>query len=387
MTQIRTDGCRSVAIVHDYFTQRGGAERVAEWLTKRYPDSRLYTSVMDPGAAPASVDPGRIRMTPLQRLREAGVPLKALAPVLPTMFARLDLGSPDLVVSSSSAFAHHVRPGPRAVHICYCHTPASFLWEPREYFRTQRAVGRTAAPPLAIMRRWDRSAARRVDVYIANSSFTADRIRANYGREARVIYPPIDTAYFAPSDERSGRFLLVARLRPHKALDLAITAANELHLPIDVIGEGSDRSRLEAMAGPTVRFLGRRTDSDVAMALARCVALVVPGIEDFGMTTAEVQAAGRPPVALDAGGTPEIVRDGQTGFLVAQRTALAFGRAMLRAQREELDPRALVASARRFDSSVFDRAIGLVVETAFAYRQQARLSPIMAASSPAAMGK
>jgi glycosyltransferase involved in cell wall biosynthesis len=220
------------------------------------------------------------------------------------------------------------------------------------------------APALAAVRRSDLEAASRVDVYVANSAFTAGRIHDAYGREAPVIYPPVQTSAFEPTDERSGRFLVVARLRRHKGLDLAIAAANRHDLPLDIIGAGSDRRRLERLAGPAVRFLGRRTDAEVANAMARCTALLVPGIEDFGLATAEVQSAGRPPIAFTASGAREIVQDGVTGFLVSERSVEAIGDAMLRAIREPLEAQALVRSARRFDQAVFDHAIADLVEKA-----------------------
>jgi glycosyltransferase involved in cell wall biosynthesis len=358
------DGGSSVVLVHDHFTQRGGAERVAEHLATLYPDAPLYTSVIDPGVAPPSVAPGRIRTTSLQRLHDAGVPLAALAPFLHAAFGALDLGSPGVVISSSASFAHHVRPRAGTVHICYCESPPRFVWESRDYFGERVAATRVAAPAVPVLRRWDRDAARRVHRYVANSRFTAARIWQVYRRRASVIHPPVATSSFVPSDERSGRFLVVARLRRYKALDRVVMAANEHGLPLDVIGEGPDRGRLETLAGPTVRFLGRLDDADVAAQMARCIALVVPGVEDFGLTMAEVQAAGRPPIALATGGALDIVRDGETGFLVAEPTAAAVGAAMRRAQHVELDRRALVTSARRFDQAVFDAAIDEVVEQA-----------------------
>jgi glycosyltransferase involved in cell wall biosynthesis len=293
-----------------------------------------------------------------------GVPLKAMAPLLPTAFAGLDVGSPGVVVSSSSAFAHHVRTPVGTTHICYCHTPPPFLWSRRQYFEERGGRGRLAAPALAAVRRVDRAAAGRVDIFVANSRFTAQRLAANYGRVAIVIHPPIDTAAFSPTDERSGRFLVVARLRRYKSLDVAIEAATSLGLPLDVIGVGPDRARLQSRAGPTIRFHGRLSDGEVAAAMARCAALIVPGVEDFGMTTAEVQAAGRPPVAFAAGGALEIVRDGETGYLVAERTPQAVGAAMQRALREELDRDALVASARRFDRAGFDASLRELIQYA-----------------------
>lgn len=360
----------NVALVHDYFTQRGGAERVAAHLAQLFADAPLYTSVLDPDAAPDAVDRARIRTTTLQRLRPH-LPLRSLAPLMPRAFASLDLGAPDVVICSSSAFAHHVRAPAGAVQVCYVHTPAPFLWSAQRYFERNRGAGALSAPALALMRRRDRRAVARADVLVANSRFTAERVGEIYGRRARVIHPPVDTARFTPARERSGRFLVVSRLRPHKALDLVIAAANALRLPLDIIGDGSDRPRLAALAGPTVCFRGRCSDDQVAHAMARCTALVDPGIEDFGMVIAEVQAAGRPPVAVAAGGAREIVRDGVTGFLAPTQSVEAIGDAMLRALRTPLDVDALVASARRFDVAVFDSAIHALVDELVAARTPA----------------
>jgi glycosyltransferase involved in cell wall biosynthesis len=352
-----------VGLVHDYFTQRGGAERLAERMAMLYPDAAVFTSVINPATAPHSIDARRITTSRLQRLYSAGVPLKALAPLMGAAFRALVIDEFDAVVSSSAAFSHHVRPGRDTVHLCYCHTPPAFLYR-AEYYAGSR-VGRLAMlPATASMRRDDRRAAARVDRYVANSHFTAARIKHSYGIGAEVLYPAIDTAAFTPTTDESGRFLVVSRLRPQKAIDLAIAAANLHGLPLDVVGEGSDRRRLEALAGPTVRFLGWQSDDAVASAMARCIALVVPGIEDFGMVSAEVQAAGKPPIGAAFGGTAEIVCDGVTGFLVTERTAASFGAAMLRAARERLDPDALVSSARRFDIATFAATLHrLVTET------------------------
>lgn len=362
-----------VAVVHDYFTQRGGAERVAARIAGSFAGSQVFAAVADPAALPPCLAASMVSTTPLQALLRVGLPLQALGPLLPAAFGALDLHSPEVVISSSSAFAHHVRPPAGAVHICYCHTPPRFLWETHEYFRERRALDWLAAPALAVLRAWDAAAARRADVYVANSAFTATRIRRTYGRDARVLYPPIEARAFRPSTERSGRFLIVARLRPHKRIDLAIAAANTFGLPLDIIGEGSDLDRLRGLAGPNVRFLGRCPDDAVAAAMARCAGLLVPGIEDFGMTTVEVQAAGRPPIAFAAGGSTEIIRDGWNGFLVKEQTVGAFGAGMLRALHEPLDPDRLVKSAARFGAQSFDAALrDLVAEVLATGRIAAR---------------
>ena len=372
-----------VAIVHDYFTQRGGGERVAARLAGLFAGSRAFAAVAELDLLPASLAAAGVTTTGLQRLLDAGLPLPALAPILPAAFGALDMGSPDVVVSSSSAFAHHVRPPRGAVHVCYCHTPPRFLWEPDEYFRERRLVRPLGAAPLAILRGWDAAAARRVTAYVANSRFTAARIGRIYGRQARVVSPPIETDAFRPTTDRSGRFLAVARLRPHKRLDLAIGAANAFDLPLDIIGDGSDLPRLRALAGPTVRFLGRRDDAEVARAMAACAGLIVPGIEDFGMTTAEVQAAGRPPIAFAVGGSVEIIDDGRTGFLVPEQSVAAVGAGMRRALCQPLEPAALVASAARFDALHFDAAVREVVAECLAAR---RTAPLGRAPRPAPAG-
>ncbi len=350
-----------IAIVHDYFTQQGGAERLVGELARVFPTATIHTSVVDRERLPASLRSATIRATPLQRLRRRGVPLTLLAPVLPTAFGRMRLDGARLVISSTTAFAHHVRPPDDAIHVAYCHSPPHFLWGTEDYFRGRAVMGRLLSPALEVLRRSDRAAAQRVDVYLANSRYTADRIRQVYGREATVVHPPVDTGALAPDPERSGRFLVVSRLRRHKRIDLAIAAATTNGWPLDIIGEGPDEPSLRRAAGPSVRFLGRLGDEAVRAAMARCVALIVPGTEDFGMTMAEVQAAGRPPVAFARGGALEIVRDGETGFLFDEPTSGSVAAAMRRAMTAGLDTDALVRSARRFDRARFDADVLVLI--------------------------
>jgi glycosyltransferase involved in cell wall biosynthesis len=351
-----------VAIVHDAFTQRGGAERLVEHLAAVLPDATVHTAVLDRDVVPDALARRGLQTSFLQPLARLGIPLKAMVPLLPVAFRRLPVAPADVVVASTASFAHHTARPRGSTLVVYCHTPPRFLWQSQEYFRSGSALALVAAPALAILRRLDRAAAARADLYVANSDHTANGIRAAYGRESVVVHPPIRTELFAPTDERSGRFLVVARLKRHKRIDLAVEAANLLGAPLDVIGEGPDLPRLQRLAGPTVRFLGRLSDADVAAAMARCDGLLVPAREDFGMTTAEVQAAGRPPIAFAGGGALEIIRDGETGFLFAEQTAEALAVAMERARREDLDPAALRASAMRFDAPIFDAAMVALVE-------------------------
>ncbi|MCI0582974.1 MAG: glycosyltransferase [Chloroflexi bacterium] len=354
-----------VALVHDYFTQLGGAERVVGRLHEILEPEIVAASVVDRRLLPPALADLAIRSTWLQPLLRAGAPLASMAPLLPAAFASLRLDGVDLLVSSTSAFAHHVRAPRGARHLAYVHTPARFIWQTDEYFREHRSQERALRPALAWFRRADRAAMARVDRLVANSAHTAARLRRIHGREAVVIHPPIDAAAFQPGDERSGRFLIVARLRPYKRLDLAIEAAARIGAGLDIIGNGPDLGRLRRLSGPGVRFLGHLPDLEVARAMAACDGLVVPGGEDFGLTMAEVQAAGRPPIALAAGGALEIVEDGRTGFLAPAQTVDAFATAMLRAREVPLEVDELAAAARRFDVPVFAAAMRAVIaETA-----------------------
>jgi glycosyltransferase involved in cell wall biosynthesis len=343
-----------VALVHDYMTQLGGAERVAGIMAAQaLPSARLLTSVHLTKAVPESLIGGRPWETSFLQPLAGRVPVKAMLPVLPRALASLDVGDCDLVVSSSSAFAHHVRPCAGATHVCYCAAPAHFLWNSHEYFRGREHLGRALSPLLSRLRQLDLQAASRVHRYFANSRYTAGRIASVYGREAQVIYPPVEVSRFHPSRERSGRFVVVSRLVATKRVDLVVEAANRYELPLDVIGSGPELGRIRRLAGPAVRVLGWQPDAEVRRAMAEATAVVVAGTEDFGLVTAETQASGRPPVAFAAGGASEIIEDGVTGFLFHEQTPEAIAAAMLRARDTRLDTADLVASASRFDVPLF----------------------------------
>jgi len=361
-----------VALVHDYFTQLGGAERFFEHLAALYPHAPIHASFADDATIPPSLRDRGLRLSLLQHVRRPGAPLAPLAPLMPYSFGRLDVGSCDVVLSCSSAFAHHVRVPVTATHVWYCHTPPRFLWQADEYFAERGATGVLVGPGLALARRLDRAAVRRIDVVLANSRYTAERLRSTYGREATVVHPPVPVDEFTPTDERSGRFLVVSRLRRHKRLELAIGAANALGVPLDVIGSGPDRPRLERLAGPSIRFHGRLPDAAVREAMSRCTAMIVPAAEDFGLTMVEVQASGRPPIAFARGGAVEIVRDGETGFLFAEPSVASVVGALERASRSGVEAEALVESARRFDVPVFEAAMTDAIAAARPLRSRGR---------------
>ena len=344
--------------------QLGGAERVAGRLARRFLDASLYTSVHREEIVPLEMIGGREWRTSFLQPAATRINLKTMLPLMPLALASLPVAEHDLVISSSSAFAHHARAGRDALHVCYCHTPPRFLWQGDAYFKGRPALRASLAPLLAVLRRLDQRASRRVDAYIAVSKHIAARIERVYSRESQVVHPPVEVGAFTQSSQRSGRFLVLSRLVASKRVELVIEAANRSSLPLDVIGTGPQLAGLRRIAGPTVRVLGWQPGPVVREALSTCEAVVIADEEDFGLVTVEAQASGRPPVAFAAGGALEIVEDGVTGYLFGSQEPDAISEAMLRARDERLAVADLVTSARRFDVATFherlDEALSVV---------------------------
>lgn len=354
-----------VAIVHDYLTQRGGAERVVLSLLRAFPGADLYTSVYDPDGTYPEFRDVEVRTSFLQRLPHRGDAFRALLPLYPLAFGRMRLEGHDLVVSSSSGWAHGVR-APGALHLCYCHTPPRFLHQTDRYLARGVAPGvlRPAlGPVLAALRRWDRTAATRPDAYVANSRAVADRIRTAYGREAELVHPPVDVERVVPGPPPGpdAPYLVVARLLPYKRTDLAVRVCTERRSPLVVVGDGPERRRLEALAGPGVRFLRGVSDDELLELLRSCRALIQPGEEDFGIAPLEANAAGRPTVAYRGGGALETVRDGETGVLFDAQTPEALSRALDRLEAGTWAPQRLRVHAEGFSEAAFVEGLWRVV--------------------------
>jgi glycosyltransferase involved in cell wall biosynthesis len=285
-----------------------------------------------------------------------------LLPLYPAAIESFDLSGYDLVVSSSSAWAHAVQCDEDTVHLCYCHNPFRYAWNELDSTLAGRdLLTRTALRSLfKRWRVWDRGAARRVDRYLTNSRTTRGRIKAYFERDSTVLYPPVETRRFSPG--RVGDYYLVlSELMPHKRIDVTVRAFNMLGLPLVVVGDGPDARPLQRLAGPSVRFTGRVSDESVADLLAGCRTLVVAAIEEFGIAAVEAQAAGRPVIAVRAGGTLETVRDGVTGcFWSGGAEELAAAVATF--DDAAVDPRACVRNAARFDVEIFRRALPREVE-------------------------
>lgn len=311
-----------VALVHDYLTQYGGAERVLEVLHSMYPDAQVFTSLYDADHLPPDLRDWDIRTSPLAKLPGAERTHRIWTPVYPQIFRQLGRSIPrdtDIVIADSSAWSHHAAPLSADIPlISYCHSPARFLYGDRDYLGATKlgALRPMANAVFRALRAQDQQAARRVTHFVANSNAVQERIRNVYDRDAEVIYPPIDTERFKPHAPVTPEdwYLVVSRLVPHKWIDRAVRASTAAQVPLKVIGSGRAEAELRAMAGSTVEFLGERTDAEVVDHMQRCRALILPGVEDFGMTAVEAQAAGRPVIAAGAGGALESVIDGVTGW-------------------------------------------------------------------------
>jgi lipopolysaccharide/colanic/teichoic acid biosynthesis glycosyltransferase/glycosyltransferase involved in cell wall biosynthesis len=369
----------SVAIVHDWLTSMRGAERVVEALYGVFPRADLYTLTWDPTRLSPALAERRATTSPIHRVANApfvGGRFRGLLPLFPRAVESFNLDQYSLVVSSSHCVAIGALASPTALHVAYVHSTMRYA---REGQRTYEAsvpgghVGRAAFRGAAhYLRRWELQAAARPHLLIANSSYTRERIRRYYRRDAEVIEPPIETSRFerAADDacklDEGDAFLVVSALVPNKRVDLALRAFQGRPERLVVVGDGPERAHLLTLAGPNVRMIPRVEEAELARLLARCRALVHPGVDDFGMVMVEALAAGKPVLACAEGGALDIVEDGKTGMLIEAPTVEAVRAAIDRFGRREagFDPAVLRAFARRFDRLHFERRFAAAVDEA-----------------------
>ncbi len=345
-----------IAVVHDYFVQLGGAEKVAEELYNMMPHADLFATVALKHRMPETLRAVPVTTTWMQQLPKMEKYYRQYFPLYPFAVRALDLLEYDLVISSSSGYVKGVRVNPNAIHICYCHTPMRWAWSFDSYSARERFGGGVQAilPSLIRgLRAWDEGAARQPDHFIANSQAVAERIRRSYGRHAEVIVPPIDIERFSVSREQDDYYLILARLVSYKRIDLAVSAFTRMKRRLVVIGTGPALEELKMGAGSTVEFVGRLSDSDVEGYVSRCRALIFPGEEDFGMAPVEVAAAGRPTIAYRAGGAIETVVDGVTGVFFDDQTTESLIEAVERFERSEWSPETIRRHAEGFSREVF----------------------------------
>lgn len=319
----------------------------------------MYVALYDPTRLPSAFADLPVIPSWLQRIPGATRRHRSLVPLMPAAFGRFRLQGYNVVISSSHACSKGVRVPRGTLHICYCHTPMRYAWDLQdEYLRGfSPALRPLARVMLARLRRWDTEVSQRVDYFIANSRFVAERIKRHYGREAVVIHPPVDTGYFTPRDGPGEYYLVVSRLVPYKRTDLAVQACTQLGLPLVVAGDGPEAARLRAMAGPTVRFVGEVDDARLREYYRGCTALIFPGIEDFGLVPVEAQACGRPVIAYEGGGALESVVPGISGLFFPEQTLDSLVAALRRFGPGAYQPTVIREHAERFSVQRFQREI------------------------------
>jgi glycosyltransferase involved in cell wall biosynthesis len=360
----------SVAIVHDYLNQPGGAERVVLEMASMWPDAPLYTSLYRPESTFPEFQGYDVRTSFLDRLPVDGG-FRALLPLYPAAFTSFGMLDEELVISSSSGWAHGVRTSPESVHVVYCYAPARWLYTPDRYLPSSLKQ-RLLSPVVSPLRRWDMGAARRADGYSVIAENVRRRVRAAYGIDAQVVYPPVDTERFTlrpPGD----RLLVVARLLPYKRIDLVIEAANRLGVGLDVVGVGPSYDELRAIAGPSVAFHGRLPDDAITELFETCLAFCSAGQEDFGLAPVESLAAGKPVVAFAAGGALETLEDGRTAAFFHEPTVDGVLSAIRRVQELDTSPEELAEAADRFSRGSF-RASLIAAVDAVAQTRDARVA-------------
>lgn len=356
-----------IALVHDWLTGMRGGEKCLEVLCELYPGAPIHTLVAYPEKVSETIRRHEIRSSFLQKLPGAERRYRSFLPLFPAAIQRFDFRDFDLILSSSHAVAKGVRVPPHALHISYVHTPMRYIWDMFDQYFNRATVGSVQLALIRLvaarLRKWDVRTADRVHHFIANSRYVAERIRRIYGRESTVIYPPVDVGRFSLSDRNDGGFLVVSALVPYKRVDLAVEAATREQLPLRVIGDGPERNRLEAMAGPTVRFEGWVDDAAIERAYASCQALLFPGEEDFGIVPVEAMACGKPVIAFGRGGAMETVIDGLSGLHFPEQTAASLAEAIGRFAGRRFDAAAIRSHAETFDRAIYrDRMSAFIDE-------------------------
>lgn len=373
---------RKVAIVHDWLTGMRGGEKVLEAICELYPEATLYTLVHVRGSVSPRIERHRIRRSPVQWLPRAGRFYRNYLPLFPAAVELFDLDRYDLVISSSHCAVKSIIRHPSATHVCYCHSPMRYAWDQFGAYFGPDQVGRRRSrllrPVMARLARWDAATAGRVDRFLANSQYVAGRIRRYYNRGSTVVYPPVDTTFYRLPDPARPRptepssFLVVSALVPYKRVDVAIAACRKAGVPLKIVGRGPEEPRLRQLGGTGVEFLGWRSDEEIRTLYAASTAVLLPGVEDFGMVPVEAQACGTPVVALGRGGARETVENGLTGILVEDDSIEGFAAALSRAQAARFDPRLIRERAERFSRERFLADFQTAVDDAMTERSLAR---------------
>lgn len=357
-----------IALVHDYLVQYGGAERVLECFTELFPHAPIYTIVYDKDSMHGIFSGKDIRASSLQKYKLARKKHRFFPPLMPVAIEEFDFFKYDIVLSDSSSFSKGIITHPGTLHISYVHTPMRYAWDDcQKYtqdFGFPKFIKSIVPYLMNYIRLWDKVSADRVDQYIANSNFVADRIHKYYRKNSTVIHPPVAINNFYVSNNQQPYFLMVGRLIAYKRHDIAIVAFNKLKLPLKIIGRGPEMDRLKKMAGPTIEFLGRVPEKDLPKYYAECQAFIFPQEEDFGIVAIEAMASGRPLIAYRGGDIPEHMEEGKAGIFFERQNSTDIIEAVKKIEAMSFDPEAIRKSVLKFDREIFKSRIKDYIEKA-----------------------
>lgn len=345
-----------IALVHDYLSQDGGAERVLKAMHEIWPEAPIFVLFHDPDKI-NYIKKENIRQSFLARLPLIRSHFQWYLPFMPLATEKYNLQDFDVVISSTSSFAKGLIVKPDTLHLSYCHTPPRYLWANTHEYVAELKYGRIikmALPGIIHkLRLWDKMSADRVDHFIANSKTVQRRINKYYRRDSEVIYPPVDTDKFSISDKVQDYFLAGGRLVPYKRVDLVIQVFNRLKWPLKVFGIGPEYANLKSRAKPNIEFLGRVTDEEKAKLMSQAKAFIHPQIEDLGLTPIESMAAGRPVIAFASGGATETVIPNENGVFFYRQTWESLLETVLNFQAESWDSVKIRENSLQFDTNNF----------------------------------
>lgn len=366
-----------VALVHDWLTGMRGGEKILEVFCEIYPEATIFTLLHIPGATSPIIEGMTIKTSFIQRLPFASTRYRHYLPLFPTAIEQFDLRGYDLIISISHCAAKGVMVPSDAIHICYCNTPMRYAWDLyHDYFPPQRLgfFSRKLIPFfINYLRMWDVTSSARVDHFIANSNNVASRIKRHYNRESVIIYPPVDTEFFVPGGELKDFFLIVSALVPYKKIDLAIETLNQLKLPLKIVGKGPELSRLKRMANRNITFMGELSNEEIRNLYQTCQALLFPGEEDFGLTSLEAQACGRPVIAFRKGGVLESVIEEETGVFFEQHAPASLKNAIDKFYKMSFNKKKIRDNALRFSREKFiQRVTDFISDTLGSLRRDFR---------------
>jgi glycosyltransferase involved in cell wall biosynthesis len=354
-----------IALVHELLTMKGGAERVLKVFADMFPDAPIFTFLHDNKAIGDWFPPERVSVSRLQRFAKISKNHHLYLPWFPKAAEEWDFSEFDLVISSSSAFAHGIITNGHPKHLCYVHSPARYLWD-----RTHEILEGAAKGPIGPLRfhvasllfhklrTWDAEAADRPDMLLAASQTVQRRIELYWRRESEVLHPPIRDFWFEELGTRSQTqaseyYLIVSTLSDYKRIDLAIRAANDGKFNLKIAGTGRAEKYLKSIAGPTVEFLGYQQDAQLRDLYANAKATIFPGDEDFGLVPLESQACGTPVIAFRSGGALETVEEGRTGEFFDEPTPPSLLQAIQKFEQQKYSKETCVLHARKFRESEF----------------------------------